>query len=1580
MHDVVLKDTSNLPKLHAEQPLSTGKKACKKRISDPTCSASSVARKSSGLKEKLGKQTNSYFSDFGGKLMMDLSSKEDGFKENENYPHIIKKEMESKTRLSSSVEVGTFSVPFVTEEGNTLSKLREISKSAQAYFTDNATSSSVLESSEGMSSNNLKYFSTPMASRGQRKKKLTPVMEVELESSEHLSPERTYRMDKLHNNIKFDTVISDSPVQPPLYRSFFATECQEIVNQLEGTETDRKSPGKRKLDELDVSTIDAEPPPYDSTPMKSMLACEVANMISSLESSPNRCGESMFGESLLDLEKVDMQLHHFTLKEDLKYGHSGNIWEDCTADGMFDLDDEDVKVCNKKRQKLEHVGEDNYQTLHFPSPKINPVEFNQICEAPVYKKGKESEENIKMVTFPSNFLADKVHSETRSMTLKLESPQKIFPEKNTCTSSKAVMLLQTSCETKLMCVGPAAANTTKVMESPKSTIDTTKDLSSMQEEVTAAFSTTDADPKPSDIFHNTTDITELTGAANLTHIIECVPSPSAGLMKDNVLQHVDSAIYTQLKSANLTHDMAEMHCAITTANTTLMVDCVTNTSAIVTQDIASVDNEVTAEDRCQTVKAALRVSPNVTQEIETLSCEIAAATSTHVIESMLGDSINTTHEIIPVHSAFAANTTQLNEEVPKSYCNSTQDIIRSPAEQSIANATLDILLMQNEVTTASPYLVNAAIQIMPVLSEHSLANTTQVIEDAAKLSASSMQNVVCGHEANSAASTTQDIALVHEEMSAASTTQVIALVHEEMSAASTTQDIALVHEEMSVASTTQDIALVHEEMSVASTTQDIALVHEEMSVASTTQDIALVHEEMSVASTTQDIALVHEEMSVASTTQDIVLEHEGNSAAVTTPGIALVQKSNAAASTTRGNALVHSENSTPSTTQNTALLVNKDSTAQNTELVCEGKAAAITTHGVALLDEKNSACTALDVLAAPERNYSSEATKDIVAEGVQSLLPLKEVSPIAQEITSITENAIVYPVQTTEFIVDSTVPTNDGYLTGTTDHTLKVPPDQSLGICNAQMPVENQLQTNTLTECMGEICTGQAAVADEKLIEADETCSKTRAVSCSANIISIASEKELMSEPITCDIQEAENAHDESVFSVGSLSFVTSTPVPGLTNFHFKNPCKDSVPHEPNLSFCSVADEPTDKAHVPQKIPTQQDSLGIQSTAENTHVKKDVPRGTLLFRGTQRNLSQKEESSKLQQPMSGIPSARRSLALNTGPLTQKLTKETVVLQNLPKAQAIHARGGLRPPLNRNSLLRPSIGNHKQDIGLSTSNILQNKASGSRLKTTTATPKMKYNTTNSLLNVPSSARPPSRIGSGQLPVGGQSNSTSIPQSTSGTMSSTVQTPAPTAPRASGILRPGLSSLRPPIPLQSLKSPSKMKSNLPGLPVKKFQRELPKFASAGARNNSLTSKVESGLAPRTAPKKMFVASLKPCNEPVISEVTGAQSTNIKQAEKSVTESSDKLHASNALQEKTNTMSAACSVMASSVPGDASLPISEDCSHFQACPCCSIKYQRLLQELKELKSYVEKVPHPEAAPLPKSYTEGSEENRPS
>ncbi|CAH2315733.1 Hypothetical predicted protein [Pelobates cultripes] len=1243
--------------------------------------------------------------------MMDLRSKEDGFKENENYPHSIKKEMESKTRLSSSVEVGTFSVPFVTEEGNTLSKLREISKSAQAYFTDNATSSSVLEFSEGMSSNNMKYFSTPMASKAQRKKKLTPVMEVELESSEHLSPERTSRMDKLQNNIKFDTVISDSPVQPPLYRSFFATECQEIVSQLEGTETERKSPGKRKLDELDVSTIDAEPPPYDCTPMKSMLACEVANMISSLESSPNRGGESMFGESLLDLEKVDMQLHHFTLKEDLKYGHSGNIWEDCTADGMFYLGyDADVEVCNKKRQKLEHVCEDNHQTLHSPSPKINPVEFNRICESPVYKKGKESEENIKMVTFPSNFLADKVQFETMSMTLTLESPQKIFPEKNTCTSSKAVMFLQSSCETKLMCGGPAAANTTQVMESPKSTIDTTKDLTSMQEEVTAAFSTIDADPKPSDLFHNTTDITEQTGATNLTHIIECVPSPSAGPMKDNVLQHVDSAIYTQLKSANFTHDMAEMHCVITAAKPTLMVGCVTNTSAIVTQDIASVHNEVTAEDRCQTVKSALRVSPNVTQEIETLSCETAAATSTHVIESMLGDPINTTHEIIPVHSAFAANTTQLNEEVPKSYCNSTQDIVLSPAEQSIANATLDILLMQNEVTTASPYLVNAAMQIMPVLSEHSLANTTQVIEDAAKLSASSMQNVVCGHEANSAASTTQDIAWVHEEMSA----------------------------------------------------------------ASTTQDVVLEHEGNSAAATTPGIALVHESNAAASTTQDVVLEHEGNSAAVTTPGITLVQKSNAAASTPKGNALVHSENSTPST-MNTALLVNKDSTAQNTELVCEGKAAAITTHDVALLDEKNSACNALDVVAAPERNYSSEATKDIVAERVQSLLPLKEGSPIAQEITSITENAIVYPVQTTELIVDSTVPTNDGYLT---DHMLKVPPDQSLGICNAQMPVENQLQTNTLTESMEEICTGQAAVADEKLIEADETCSKTCAVSCSADIISIASERELMSEPITCDIQEAENAHDESVFSVGSLSFVTSTPVPGLTNFHFKNPCKDSVPHEPNLSFCSVADEPTDKAHVPQKIPTPQDSLGIQSTAGNTQVKKDIPRGTLLFRGTQRNLSQKEESSKLQQPMSGIPSARRSLALNTGPLTQKLTKETVVLQNLPKAQAIHARGGLRPPLNRNSLLRPSIGNHKQDIGLSSSNILQNKASGSRLKTTTATPKMKCNTTNSLPNVASSVRPPSRIGSGLLPVGGQSNSTNLPQSTSGTMSSTVQPPAPT----------------------------------------------------------------------------------------------------------------------------------------------------------------------------------------------------------
>ncbi|KAG9478009.1 hypothetical protein GDO78_013149, partial [Eleutherodactylus coqui] len=178
-----------------------------------------------------------------------------------------------------------------------------------SYFTDLSVPFQEQESAKA-SSNENKFFSTPMPSKA-AKKKLTPVMEVDFESNmlEEWQPQdKVSRTDVLHKNCA-DVLSNDSPIHTPLYRSSFATECQDIIQHIKSLKPAvKKSPSKWKVEEVDVSSIDAEPPPYDSTPMKSMLACEVAKVIASLESSPVKEGPSLCGESLLDLEKTDLPI------------------------------------------------------------------------------------------------------------------------------------------------------------------------------------------------------------------------------------------------------------------------------------------------------------------------------------------------------------------------------------------------------------------------------------------------------------------------------------------------------------------------------------------------------------------------------------------------------------------------------------------------------------------------------------------------------------------------------------------------------------------------------------------------------------------------------------------------------------------------------------------------------------------------------------------------------------------------------------------------------------------------------------------------------------------------------------------------------------------------------------------------------------------------------------------------------------------------------------------------------------------------------------------------------------------------
>ncbi|XP_069065560.1 uro-adherence factor A-like [Pleurodeles waltl] len=183
-----------------------------------------------------------------------------------------------------------------------------------------------------------KYFGTPVAATKPKGKiQLTPVMEVDLElsSSEagsateqqprNLTTENECVRKRFPDILQHTTSNHEEPaLTTPLYRSFFAAECMEIVCQIAGG----KLPGgrihqpssdvsagpqssKRKRAMFDWSTIEAEPLPYDLTPMKSMLSHDADKVIRSLDSTPAPTDGSFFGGSILDLDNMNLQLLEF---------------------------------------------------------------------------------------------------------------------------------------------------------------------------------------------------------------------------------------------------------------------------------------------------------------------------------------------------------------------------------------------------------------------------------------------------------------------------------------------------------------------------------------------------------------------------------------------------------------------------------------------------------------------------------------------------------------------------------------------------------------------------------------------------------------------------------------------------------------------------------------------------------------------------------------------------------------------------------------------------------------------------------------------------------------------------------------------------------------------------------------------------------------------------------------------------------------------------------------------------------------------------------------------------------------------
>ncbi|XP_073412254.1 uncharacterized protein [Dendrobates tinctorius] len=633
-----------------------------------------------------------------------------------------------------------------TDRTNTILSLQD--KEGNASLLDPTASSEGEEQDPtDMSMNKDKYFSTPMPSRERVKKKLTPVMEVDSElnmSDESQPQDRLSTIDLLHKkSYPTDVLLHESPTKTPLYRSFFATECQEIVNQIVTKKPVVRTPGsKRKVEELDLSTIDAEPPPYDTTPMKSMLACEVDKVISSLENSPVNEGLSLFGVSLLDLEKTDMQLNDFNLSECQIQNNTR-----CAASNAEGLSllNELNGVCSK-RLKMEPLEKNNCE-VNQEDKILSPLAISATS--------KSSGENITQV-FSNSILHTEPKLSDVVMTRSMASPQvvnqvmKTSPQTLVITTNNPVCKgPSTTCIKQMdksnehnLCASTAQdieetyelppTDTTHEIEKSKVLTDPWLSIISIHEEMTIENATrvTEILPPTSNTTQDIPFIQEEVNLTNTKQVIEMVgPPANTTLDISSVHDGAISGDITQVMdvvplSANTTHDLTPVHEGVTAANTTQITDMAPQILANGTQDIP-----FTLESKATNTTQVEMVGPPANTALDISSGHDGAISGniTHVMD-VVPHSANTTHDLTPEHervTAATANTMQITDMALQILANGTQDL---PFTESKAANTM------HEIEVVTESCVNAT-HIAPVYMAATPTNTTQYIEIIPKASA-----------------------------------------------------------------------------------------------------------------------------------------------------------------------------------------------------------------------------------------------------------------------------------------------------------------------------------------------------------------------------------------------------------------------------------------------------------------------------------------------------------------------------------------------------------------------------------------------------------------------------------------------------------------------------------------------------------------------------------------------------------------------------------------------------------------------------------------------------------------------------
>ncbi|XP_068116137.1 serine-rich adhesin for platelets-like [Hyperolius riggenbachi] len=1404
-----LKDIKNDPNISSDLRASLG--TSKQPKKDPECKA--ITRlKAAG--QHLGLNTCSDYKISLNTCMPPVESNTEG---------LIQTTVETVPPKGASESVMPYS-----PENHSLSKL--------SFFTDPTTSRETEGHDMTFDCTN-KYFSTPLPSSGRARKKLSPVMEVDVESSTQQEMEvKESTADVMNGQQDGGALSSESPTPALLYRSFFGLECLEIANKLKGSES-KKSPEKRKADDMDVSAIDAEPPPNDFasfTPMKSMLANEISSDDISMANSPVK--DVSLGVGLLDLEKMEMEVCSFDFSLCANKSSRGQFLNDSLREPYSGK--RAGSPCAIKRQKMDPLSCDKDEALELDSVHLSPSNLSSFCVT--REKIKSPNENLtfKGEHSPSTSITKKLlaYSEADALSVETDVNKK-------CSST--TQEIDDPLFTNITWEAPTNLSY-HIRLTPKSSLSpsATQDIAVTYNE-SPRGNTTQVLAEPSSVFANVTQdivLANEVSAANKTEVLGLFsPSFANKTQEICVVPNVCIANVTQVlgtsisSSANTTQDIAVVHYGASTANTTQELGAPSSAVANITQDNASLYDGAIATSTTHVV-APILVSANTSQDIAAMYNEVPTANTTQTLEFSYLSS-NRTQEIAELQEVCTSNINQVLGESTSS-SNTTQDIA------VMNNGASNTIQALEAPTSASANTT----QDTAVVHESCTANTTQFLGPSTSFS-NTTQDIAVEHVSTTntpqtlktlpsrSGNATQDIDAVYNEVFTTNTIQVLGIPT--LTSADTPQDIMSVHDEVYTiniaqvmgvpfstnADTSQDIAVDHHGISTVNTTQDMGVAS---ASANTTHDMSTVHHV-----TVPSIPLVSMASPMPNSIQDIKLTHKAdyNSQVIVTipqsTGSTNLQMASSREvkppETEVIQALPKDSESVPQGILTVHHVRIEEEAAEKTDNIASASGEKLKLHtslssDVSSMHDGNTGGTLVTILEIQSCTLPHTISKDYSAidrapsssadgVGISTQLPdkprevqdqvrsSKEVFSFKAEVVASASAAD----KTLSASVKDSQNNSVSHLVSTKEAMLL----DGANVMQVDAPEDQMPAADVSPEFVGLRTLGCSSMQckpdldqEDKMATNEGNCITGGTVIGSAQIKSSGPQESnghfLMSESFSM-IQAEDNLHDVSVFSASSLSFITSTPVTGLANFQFQKSHADCPLPESNIG-CAVEEQGKVASAEPCAI-TKPMLAGLTG---GTGSQKLIVELSVLPPDGQRNM--------LPPQGSGIPSVRRALVLPSSSTALSQAKDS----KLPKTTTgIPLKGVL------NNLPRPSLGNPKQNLPGSMASV---KLVGSRLKTPRgATAKETPTATPSQLPALSSVgKQPSQLRAPiprRLSVGVHGAVTKLrdPASEGG---AGMRPPPPSGVR-SGLPKPRSSTLRPPLPL---KQSPKLKSIITGLTVK------------------------------------------------------------------------------------------------------------------------------------------------------------------